>query len=143
MVIGNSSILEPDPLLDYGSSLYENLTKINDWRHKKFIELEGDKYIDIPMLNWSKYPVKIESNEAYIVNASYIASKNAVFINLGYLQPPFVDIQREGIEYNLSRIGYTIAHELAHAIDDTGVLYDATGKLNTWITKKMYIHMRK
>jgi len=134
IVIGNSPILEADPLLDYGNSLYKNLKKIYDWRHTKFIELEGNDYIDIPTLDWSKYPVKIISNEAYIVNASYIASKNAIFINVGYLQKPFIDIESQGIEYNLARIGFTIAHELNHAIDDNGMLYDATGKLNTWVT---------
>ena len=31
--------------------------KIYDWRHKKLIELEGKPIIDIPMMDWTQYPV--------------------------------------------------------------------------------------
>jgi hypothetical protein len=38
----------------------DNMQKINDWRHEKFIELEGKHIIDIPMVDWNNYPVKIQ-----------------------------------------------------------------------------------
>ena len=134
--VGNSIISEADPLLDYGDSLYENLKKLNDWRHKKFIELEGKPVVNIPTLDWNQYPVKMISNQAYIVNAAYMSSTNAIYINLGYLQTPFVDIERGGIEYNLAHLGFTIAHEMNHALDNNGVFYDANGKLHNWATKE-------
>jgi putative endopeptidase len=72
--------------------------------------------------------------QAYIVNASYTPSKNKIYINLGYIQKPFVDLDERGIEYNLAHLGFTIGHEMSHGFDDAGSKYDATGKLNDWWT---------
>jgi predicted metalloendopeptidase len=133
-VIGKPENLREDPDLDYGDSLYENMSKINDWRHQKFIELEGKPYIDIPMMDWTNYPVKMIGTQAYIVNASYTPSKNCIYINQGYIQKPFVDLDERGIEYNLAHIGFTIGHELSHGFDDSGSQYDEYGRLQDWWT---------
>jgi putative endopeptidase len=140
-VYGKPEGLREDPDLDYGPLLYDNMKKIIDWRHKKFIELEGKKVIDIPMMDWSQYPVKMVGTQAYIVNASYTPSKNSIYINLGYIQKPFIDMDERGIEYNLAHIGFTISHELSHAFDDWGSKYGWDGNLNDWWTdadKKKY-----
>jgi putative endopeptidase len=126
--------LREDPLLGYGNSLYENMKKIIGWRHKKLLGLEGKAVIDIPQMDWSQYPVKMSGTQAYIVNASYTPSKNGIYINLGYIQKPFIDLEERGIEYNLAHIGYTIAHELGHALDDWGSTYDYNGNLHDWWT---------
>ena len=140
-VYGKPEDLREDPDLDYGPLLYDNMKKILNWRHKKFIELEGKGTIDMPMMDWSQYPVKMIGTQAYIVNASYTPSKNSIYINLGYIQKPFVDLDERGIEYNLAHLGFTIGHELSHAFDDWGSKYGADGKLNDWWTdadKKKY-----
>ena len=140
-VYGKPEGLREDPDLNYGPLLYDNMMKINNWRHKKFIELEGKGVIDIPMMDWSQYPVKMVGTQAYIVNASYTPSKNSIYINLGYIQKPFVDLDERGIEYNLAHIGFTISHELSHAFDDWGSKYGWDGNLNDWWTdadKKKY-----
>jgi putative endopeptidase len=128
--------LREDPLLNYGSSLYINMKKIINWRHKRFIHLEGKKVIDIPQMDWSQYPVKMSGTQAYIVNASYTPAKNGIYINLGYIQKPFIDLEERGIEYNLAHIGYTISHELGHVLDDWGSTYDYKGNLHDWWTKE-------
>jgi putative endopeptidase len=141
IVYGKESILRADPDLDYGTLLYDNMSKINEWRHKKFIELEGQGIIDIPEMDWTQYPVKMGPSQAYVVNASYTPSKNSIFINLGYIQKPFVDLDERGIEYNLAHIGNTIAHEMSHGFDDVGSKYDVDGNLHDWWTpedKKKY-----
>ena len=115
--------------------------KIMNWRTRKFIELEGKPIIDIPMMDWNQYPVKMVGSQAYIVNASYTPSKNSIYINLGYIQSPFVDLHERGIEYNLAHIGFTIAHEMSHALDDMGSKYGYDGNLHDWWTdedKKKY-----
>jgi putative endopeptidase len=120
--------------------------KIHAWRHQKFIELEGKPYIDIPMMDWTQYPVKMAGTQAYIVNASYTPSKNCIYINQGYLQKPFVDLDERGIEYNLAHIGFTLSHEMAHGFDDMGSKYDANGLLHDWWTpqdKKKYKTIQK
>jgi putative endopeptidase len=141
LVCGKPDNLREDPDLDYGTIIYDNMKKINDWRHQKFIELEGKGIIDIPEMDWSSYPVKLAGDQAYIVNASYNPTKNNVYINLGYIQPPFVDLEERGIEYNLAHIGFTIAHELGHGLDDLGSQYGYDGNLYEWWTpedKKKY-----
>jgi predicted metalloendopeptidase len=110
------------------------MVKIYKWRHEKFIELEGKHEIDMPMMDWTQYPVKMTGTQAYIVNASYTPSKNSIYINLGYIQKPFVDLDERGIEYNLAHLGFTIGHEMSHGFDDMGSQYDAEGKLHDWWT---------
>jgi putative endopeptidase len=128
--------LREDPNLNYDTILYDNMKKINDWRHTQFIELEGKKIIDIPMVDWNNYPVKMIGDQAYIVNASYTPNKNRIYINLGYIQKPFVDLDERGIEYNLAHIGFTIAHELGHVLDDWGSQYGYDGRLHDWWSAK-------
>ncbi len=133
-IIGKPEHLREDPDLNYGTNLYDNMYKIYTWRHKKFIELEGQPYIDIPMMDWTQYPVKMTGTQAYIVNASYTPSKNCIYINQGYMQKPFVDLDERGIEYNLAHIGFTLGHEMSHGFDDVGSKYDANGVLFDWWT---------
>jgi putative endopeptidase len=146
-VYGKPEGLREDPDLNYGTLLYDNMQKINDWRHKKFIELQGKSTaIDIPMMDWTQYPVKMTGTQAYIVNASYTPAKNSIYINLGYIQKPFVDLDERGIEYNLAHLGNTIAHELSHGFDDTGSKYGWDGNLYNWWTptdKKKYKAMQE
>jgi predicted metalloendopeptidase len=140
-MIGKPDKLREDPDLDYSNVLYDNMIKMHKWRHDKFIELEGNPIVDIPMMDWTQYPVKMVGTQAYIVNASYTPSKNGIYINLGYIQKPFVDLDERGIEYNLARIGFTIGHEMSHGFDDMGSKYDAEGRLHDWWTpedKKYY-----
>ena len=135
-IIGKPENLREDPNLDYNTNLYDNMYKIHKWRHYKFIELEGKPSIDIPMMDWTQYPVKMTGTQAYIVNASYTPSKNCIYINQGYLQKPFIDLDSRGIEYNLAHIGFTLGHEMSHGFDDMGSKYNAEGVLFDWWTPK-------
>ena len=145
-VYGKPANLMEDPDLNYGDELYDNMQMINDWRHRKFIEIEGNAVVDIAMVDWTTYPVKMVGTQAYIVNASYTPSRNSIYINLGYIQKPFIDLDERGIEYNLANIGYTIGHEMSHGFDDSGSKYGHDGKLNDWWTekdKKTYANIQK
>ena len=133
-VIAKPEVLREDPLLNYGDSLIENMDKIHAWRHEQYLLLEGKPLVDIPVMDWTQYPVKMIGTQAYIVNASYTPAKNSIYINLGYIQKPFVDLDERGIEYNLAHIGCTIGHEIGHGFDDWGSQYDENGNLNSWWT---------
>jgi putative endopeptidase len=140
-VIAKPETLRPDPLLNYGTSVIENIDKINAWRHQEFVKMEGKGLVDIPLLDWTQYPVKLTGTQSYIVNASYTPSQNSIYINLGYMQKPFLDLEERGIEYNLAHIGFTIGHEMSHCFDDWGSKYDYEGNLRDWWTptdKKKY-----
>ena len=135
--VGSPKLLREDPLLNYSSDdAWENITKLTKWRHDKAINLEGKKVIDIPVIDWAQVPPKFIGTQAYVVNASYTPSKNGIYIPLGYIQKPFVDLEERGIEHNLAHIGFTLGHEMSHALDDWGSKYDETGKLNDWWTDK-------
>ena len=137
LTVGSPELLRADPLLDYvDDDIWGNLTKVAMWRHENAVILEGKHIIDIPVIDWSAIPPKFVGTQAYVVNAMYTPSENGIYIPLGYIQKPFVDLEERGIEYNLAHIGFTIAHEMSHALDDWGSKYDETGKLNNWWTKK-------
>jgi endothelin-converting enzyme/putative endopeptidase len=133
-VIAKPEVLREDPLLNYGTNLIENMDKIHAWRHEQYLQLEGKPLVDIPVMDWTQYPVKMIGTQSYIVNASYTPAKNSIYINLGYIQKPFVDLDERGIEYNLAHIGCTIGHEMGHGFDDWGSQYDENGNLNSWWT---------
>jgi putative endopeptidase len=135
--IGTPQVLSPDPLLDYKpDDPWGNLVKMALWRHEKAIELVGKDVINIPSIDWSSIPPKFISSQTYVVNAMYSPTKNSVYIPLGYIQKPFVDLDERGLEYNLAHIGFTIAHELSHSLDDFGSKYNKYGELQEWWTKK-------
>jgi putative endopeptidase len=135
--IGETSDLREDPLLDYKpDDPWGNLIKMAMWRHEQAIELVGKKVIDIPAIDWSQIPPKFISKQTYVVNAMYTPTENSVYVPLGYIQKPFVDLDERGLEYNLAHIGFTIAHELSHALDDFGSKYNKLGQLDDWWTEK-------
>lgn len=137
MEIGSPTMLREDPIFNYSpDDCWANFKKIFDWRCKQFIALEGKKVIDIPIIDWSQYQFNFIGSQSYIVNAFYTPTKNGIYIPLAYLQKPFIDLEERGIEYNLAYIGYTIAHELCHSLDDLGSQYDANGNLHNWWSKQ-------
>jgi len=135
LTVGSPELLREDPLLDYKiDEPWENLFKMSRWRLQMAIKLVGKPVIDVPVMDWSQSPPKFVGTQAYVVNASYTPSKNGIYIPLGYIQKPFVDLDERGLEYNLSHIGFTIAHEMSHSLDDRGSKYDENGVLNNWWT---------
>jgi putative endopeptidase len=133
--IGSPKILREDPLLNYDSKgAFQNVRKIALWRTKQLIQLDGKTSdIDIPVIDWQEF--KMIGKQSYIVNAYYTPTENSIYFPLGYLQKPFIDLDERGIEYNLAHIGYTIAHEMSHCLDDMGSKYDEFGNLHNWWSK--------
>jgi predicted metalloendopeptidase len=137
IMVGKPPLLIEDPLLDYKpDDPWGNLVKMSLWRHQRAVELVGKSVIDIPAIDWSEIPPKFISKQSYVVNAMYTPTENSIYIPLGYVQKPFVDLEERGLEYNLSHIGFTIAHELSHSLDDFGSKYNKHGKLEDWWTEK-------
>jgi predicted metalloendopeptidase len=122
-----------DILLDFkANEFFNNITSVTLARNKLFIDLEGKPSFDITHLDWLQYPVAIAGPCSYIVNAYYYPIKNSIYIPLGYIQSPFIDLDNKGFEYNLANIGFTIAHELSHALDVIGGNYGINGELKDW-----------
>ena len=135
ITMGTAKNILDDPPLDYSDTDYwGNIAKVFLWRNKQKINLEGKPIIDIPELDYTQFPPKFVGKQCYIVNAMYTPSENSIYIPLAYLQKPFIDLDERGIEYNLAHLGFTLCHEMSHALDDLGSLYDHTGNLSDWWT---------
>jgi len=135
--IGSPKELRKDPLLNYtDDDIWENLRKIIRWRSLSVVELEGRPNVDIPTIDWMQEPFKFTGSQSYVVNAYYTPTENGIYVPIAYLQKPFIDLEERGIEYNLSTIGFTVAHEMSHSLDNSGSDYDYNGSLHNWWTKK-------
>ena len=135
LLIGSPKNLMEDPDLSFDiDNTMSNMTKIGEWRHNKFLQLEGKEVIDFPTIDWSVVPPKLTGSQSYIVNAYYDILKNSIYVPLGYIQKPFIDLEERGIEYNLAHVGFTLGHEMSHGFDDLGSQYDYKGDLHDWWT---------
>lgn len=76
------------------------------------------------------------------VNACYIASLNSVNIPAGFLNDPIYD-KDASYATNLGSIGLVLAHEIGHAFDKYGAMYDENGCINNWWTDKDYEEFQK
>uniref|UniRef100_A0A6C0JY28 Peptidase M13 C-terminal domain-containing protein n=1 Tax=viral metagenome TaxID=1070528 RepID=A0A6C0JY28_9ZZZZ len=134
-LIGTPPVLKEDPILSYNAKeAYQNLRKYAYWRTKWIISLDGSstKDVDIPTIDWEIF--KFTGKQSYIVNAFYTPNENSICIPQAYIQKPFIDLEERGVEYNLAYIGYTLAHEMSHCLDDSGSRYNALGNLQDWWT---------
>ena len=133
IIVGKPENLRYDPIFDYkADDPLNNVGLLLNWKHKKYVTLEGKEVIDIPDFDWNVF--KLVGTQCYMVNAYYRPNSNSIYVPLAYLQKPFIDLEERGLEYNLVYIGYTLGHELSHALDDTGSKFDADGNLNNWWT---------
>lgn len=71
------------------------------------------------------------------VSAEYHFNTNGIIITAGILQPDFYKIDKTK-EQKLATIGFIIAHEVSHALDDMGAMYDGDGNLNEWWNPEDY-----
>jgi predicted metalloendopeptidase len=131
LTIARPKKLREDPLLDYEpKDAWYNMSLIGKWRKDKYIKLQGKEIVDVPLIDWKQF--KLVGTQAYVVNAYYEMNKNKIFVPLAIMQHPFINLDERGLEYNLARIGYTLGHEMSHALDNTGSKYDYKGNLHNW-----------
>lgn len=65
------------------------------------------------------------------VNALNVPLENRLIFPAAILQPPFFDAAADDA-VNYGAIGGVIGHEISHSFDDSGALFDETGKLENW-----------
>ncbi|KAI0647206.1 Metalloprotease [Trametes meyenii] len=76
---------------------------------------------------WEMYPS--------MVNAYFNPPSNEIVFPAGILQPPFFSQEWPGY-MSYGSFGQVAAHELTHAFDSAGRLYNQNGKLEQWWTNK-------
>lgn len=69
------------------------------------------------------------------VNAYYNPTGNEIVFPAAILQAPFYDAEKDYAS-NLGGIGTVIAHEVSHAFDSSGSLYDENGNYHVWWTSE-------
>lgn len=69
------------------------------------------------------------------VNAYYNPSGNEIVFPAGILQAPFYSREAD-LATDMGGIGMVIAHEISHAFDSSGALYDEKGNYAMWWTEK-------
>lgn len=75
------------------------------------------------------------------VNAVNLPLQNAIHFPAAILQPPFYHPNWDAAA-NFGGIGTVIGHEVSHAFDDSGALFDAQGKLENWWTPEDMQHFK-
>lgn len=88
-------------------------------------------------VNQEKYRKPVDKTEWIMtpqtVNAYYNPNGNEIVFPAAILQAPFYDSEAD-FASNLGGIGMVIAHEVSHAFDSNGSLYDENGNYNVWWT---------
>lgn len=79
---------------------------------------------------------------AATVNAYYHPFKNIIVFPAAILQAPFYSLKQTSSQ-NYGGIGAVIAHEISHAFDNNGALFDEYGNLHNWWTKEDSDHFKQ
>lgn len=109
-----------------GGSLFENVMELRAFANERLFS-KINKQID-------------KSKEGFTpqtVNAFYSANENSIIIPGGIIQGHFYNANGSK-EENLGGIGSIVGHEISHAFDNTGALYDSDGNLNNWWSEGEY-----
>ncbi|RYD16258.1 MAG: M13 family peptidase [Lysobacteraceae bacterium] len=69
------------------------------------------------------------------VNALNVPLENRLIFPAAILQPPFFDAAADDA-VNYGAIGGVIGHEITHSFDNSGALFDESGRLANWWTKE-------
>lgn len=68
--------------------------------------------------------------------AGYVKSQNEIILTTAFLKRNFrIDFPTN---YNYAVLGHVIGHEIVHAFDDLGSLYDAEGRLRNWWSDRSF-----
>ena len=79
---------------------------------------------------------------AATVNAYYHPFKNIIVFPAAILQAPFYSLEQSS-SANYGGIGAVIAHEISHAFDNNGALFDEYGNLNNWWSEADLAHFKE
>lgn len=105
-----------------GGSYFENMLAITKATEQQQVK---NSFEPIDRTQWITTP--------QTVNAFYMPSFNSIYFPVAFLQSPVYDVNAS-YEENLGGLGTVIAHEMTHAFDLNGALFDENGNLANWWT---------
>jgi putative endopeptidase len=128
--IGYREKMDPDPDCNFFEyDAFGNNVKFVNWHFDQYKEkfVKESKDLDL----WKN----MDEMNVFTVNAYYNNTKNEIILPNAILQKPFIDITKP-LSHNLAFIGFIIGHELVHAFDSQGSLYDEKGLFRYWWNKE-------
>ncbi|MCC4370659.1 M13 family peptidase [Limosilactobacillus reuteri] len=117
--------------VDEEESLIANLNQLTVTANKELFN-RWNKPVD--RMRWEM--------SAATVNAYYHPFKNIIVFPAAILQAPFYSLKQSSSQ-NYGGIGAVIAHEISHAFDNNGSLFDEFGNLNNWWTDEDSAHFKQ
>ncbi|MDK8116013.1 M13-type metalloendopeptidase [Limosilactobacillus reuteri] len=117
--------------VDEEESLIANLNQLTVTANKELFS-RWNKPVD--RMRWEM--------SAATVNAYYHPFKNIIVFPAAILQAPFYSLKQSSSQ-NYGGIGAVIAHEISHAFDNNGSLFDEFGNLNNWWTNEDSAHFKQ
>lgn len=117
--------------VDEEESLIANLNQLTVTANKELFS-RWNKPVD--RMRWEM--------SATTVNAYYHPFKNIIVFPAAILQAPFYSLKQSSSQ-NYGGIGAVIAHEISHAFDNNGSLFDEFGNLNNWWTDEDSAHFKQ
>lgn len=117
--------------VDEEESLIANLNQLTVTANKELFS-RWNKPVD--RMRWEM--------SAATVNAYYHPFKNIIIFPAAILQAPFYSLKQSSSQ-NYGGIGAVIAHEISHAFDNNGSLFDEFGNLNNWWTDEDSAHFKQ
>ncbi|MBB1127906.1 M13 family metallopeptidase [Limosilactobacillus balticus] len=117
--------------VDEEESLIANLNQLTVTANKELFS-RWNKPVD--RIRWEM--------SAATVNAYYHPFKNIIVFPAAILQAPFYSLKQSSSQ-NYGGIGAVIAHEISHAFDNNGSLFDEFGNLNNWWTDEDSAHFKQ
>ena len=123
--IGYYDRLKPLQLPENITTYIEMLLYCNDKELKKLLrKWKSKKTVD----------KKCWYMQSYEINAYYSPMENEIVFPAAILQAPFFDTT-QSVAQNFGGIGAVIGHEITHAFDDQGCMFDHEGNMNNWWTE--------
>jgi len=117
--------------VDEEESLIANLNQLTVTANKELFS-RWNKPVD--RMRWEM--------SAATANAYYHPFKNIIVFPAAILQAPFYSLKQSSSQ-NYGGIGAVIAHEISHAFDNNGSLFDEFGNLNNWWTDEDSAHFKQ
>lgn len=88
--------------------------------------------------HYAKFKEAVDKTEwhmpAHMVNAYFSPDSNTIVFPAAILQKPFYSVTDQTASQNYGGIGAVIAHEISHAFDNNGALFDEFGNMKNWWT---------
>jgi predicted metalloendopeptidase len=124
-------VAEPLPLDPEMTVVKHSLSKIHHFENVLMLRSEETKRHQALIMDPHELAKCSWRMPVWGVNAYYVPMENSMTVLAGILNPPFY-YKNYNDASRMGGLGMIIGHELAHAFDSTGAMFDSQGVLRDW-----------